>query len=134
MSELVIAKDLLQQIATQAVEAFPQECCGLLAGKTELCVTGITQLTNVSRDRDRFEILPDEFHTCGARLLSAGFFILGIYHSHPNGSKSLSSIDLQGMSFAGVVLIAACTTIGVRFAAYDVDRHRVSDLSVQLLN
>lgn len=130
MSDFHVPPGVLVEIARQAEAAFPAECCGLLAGGDLLQVATAAELMNLSPVTGEFRISPDEFHTRGAELLADGHSILGVYHSHPDGTIVPSREDIEGMTFPGVMLIAAYHPEGVAFVAYQVSDGRIARLPI----
>ena len=71
-----------------AVEAFPNECCGLLVGTGERTVTvsELVPVANVAaRPESRFEVDPQVQFDLLRQLRGSDLRIVGHYHSHPNG-------------------------------------------------
>lgn len=98
----------LEHVAKAAERAYPEECCGLLIGRSTgsaVCVTGIAESDNVapSQRSRRFEIDPALRFAVMRRLRDGcdevggyelgGYEIIGHYHSHPEGSTAPSAYD-----------------------------------------
>ena len=89
-----------QQIRQHGVEAYPNECCGVLLGKEQegrKVVTDILLLKNAREDspRNRFLILPEDFLQSDREARRRGVDILGFYHSHPDHPARPSEFDRQ---------------------------------------
>ena len=87
-----------RRLAAQAVAAFPEECCGILVGRqfdeSDTVVSRLVATANESDDRERrFEIAPREILSAVRGSRATGEQIVGFYHSHPDGSARLSSVD-----------------------------------------
>ena len=96
-----IASQTIKKITYEAKKAYPDECCGLLAGIVSLngAVT-ITQLrpsTNVAKatNRRNFEIDPKVHFDLIHELRGTKERIIGHYHSHPNYPARPSEKDLK---------------------------------------
>jgi proteasome lid subunit RPN8/RPN11 len=88
--------DILRQTAAAA---YPHECCGLLVGEgeAEITVCEIVPTANVADDpRRTFRIDPQVQFDLLRKLRNstAGWRIIGHYHSHPDGAAIPSSHDL----------------------------------------
>lgn len=73
-----------------AVQAFPDECCGFLFGKEEAnghrSITEIQVVVNAKEGdkRRRFVIAPLDYIKAEQFADEKGLQLLGVYHSHPN--------------------------------------------------
>ena len=90
------------KIRAHARAAYPNECCGLLIGKTVADVVDITDIRAsgnlTSGDPTKsFEVDPklrfDVMREAQAR--NDGFDMIGHYHSHPDGPAEPSATDLS---------------------------------------
>ncbi len=101
IERLVLPEDLRAQLAREAEESFPRECCGLiegtLGGGTAQAVV-LHPCTNLAREPDRFEIDPRDHIRLLRQLRGTPRSLIGCYHSHPNGRAAASARDAQGAS------------------------------------
>ena len=70
------------------------ECCGLLAGRNGV-ISAVLPAKNALQSARAYEIDPQELFTLFRRMRTEALEHLGIYHSHPQGENSPSSIDLE---------------------------------------
>lgn len=91
----------LQAIEREAEAAYPEEACGLLVGCAEpsgACrVSAVEASANVAeppRTR-RFEVDPKLRLRLERELRESPDSIVGVYHSHPNGSAEPSKTDIS---------------------------------------
>jgi proteasome lid subunit RPN8/RPN11 len=84
-------------LSAAARAAFPHEVCGLLigAGEGTVVLSDLMVTPNIAADpARRFEIDPQvQFETL-RRLRGTAQRIVGHFHSHPNGTATLSAHDL----------------------------------------
>jgi len=107
---LKIPEDIYNAIIEHAKEAYPHECCGVLAGRgAEVgcaeapgvshgkVVVEARRMSNRNRERaaDRYEIDPGEMLTVERDLGDMGLDIIGFYHSHPDHPARPSEFDRQ---------------------------------------
>ncbi len=98
---ITIAARLMQQITQAAEDAYPNECCGLLAGygdfDAEATITHVQPSNNVAEDgiRDRFEVDPKVRFDLMRELEGTPERIIGHYHSHPDHPAKPSAHDLK---------------------------------------
>lgn len=95
---VVIPADVLAGIEAAARAAYPEECCGLLVGRSgpdTWTVARAVPSPNVAPPprRDRFEIDPALLLRTQRALRGSGDIIAGHYHSHPNGMPRPSRDD-----------------------------------------
>jgi proteasome lid subunit RPN8/RPN11 len=87
---LIIEASIRQLLIEDAVESFPDECCGFLFGKEESDGTRyIIDILVVDNSKQgdktrRFEIAPSDYLIAEQHALDHDWTLLGIYHSHPN--------------------------------------------------
>lgn len=86
---IIIEPAIRQLLIEDAVNTFPDECCGFLFGKEETDGTRIVidiLVVDNSKQGDktrRFEIAPSDYMTAEQHALDHDWTLLGIYHSHP---------------------------------------------------
>jgi proteasome lid subunit RPN8/RPN11 len=90
----------LHKIRVHAMEAYPEECCGILvgtAGETGKEVFDVVRIGNArgeNRTR-RFLITPEEYRRGEAAAAAEGLGVMGFYHSHPDHPARPSQFDLE---------------------------------------
>jgi proteasome lid subunit RPN8/RPN11 len=95
---LILAQAHLKTLTDMAEESFPAEACALLIGRRGLAdhyrVHRIEPSPNVATDpRWRFEIDPGLQIGLARELRGGPDQIIGVWHSHPNGSHEPSATD-----------------------------------------
>jgi proteasome lid subunit RPN8/RPN11 len=97
-----LSTSALKKITDAAVQAYPHECCGLLAGRrysdASSSVSCVVASPNVAagKTHDSFEVDPQVRFDLMRKLDDAGSGeeIIGHYHSHPNHPAQPSARDL----------------------------------------
>ncbi|MDD5270459.1 MAG: M67 family metallopeptidase [Candidatus Omnitrophica bacterium] len=89
-----IGKPELEDIIAHARKAFPNEACGLLAGKDGR-VSKVYRLTNTQRGAMRYAAPEKEQFEAARKMRADGDDMIGIYHSHPNVRPYPSSRDIE---------------------------------------
>jgi proteasome lid subunit RPN8/RPN11 len=79
----------IQLIYKDALEAYPDECCGFLFGFEKDGERSITQILTVNNAKEgdkrrRFEIAPKDYMKAEQYADMHQLQLLGVYHSHPN--------------------------------------------------
>jgi proteasome lid subunit RPN8/RPN11 len=100
-SHLLIPHAAVDLLKREAVEAYPEECCGVLVGRlpappsptTEVYEVLVTQNSATDRREERFVI--DPRHLLGAQKEARrrGLDVVGYYHSHPDSAATPGYFD-----------------------------------------
>ena len=93
-----ISDALLTQIRRAGEEAYPAECCGVLAGRAAEVKEVLGLVPAVNRRTDdphRYLIAPEDLHRITLELSRSGLEVLGFYHSHPDHRAVPSSFDTE---------------------------------------
>lgn len=94
---IIISKEKITEIIGYVKNAYPFECCGLLAGidKGQKEVVEVYALKNLNTERthDRYEIDPVEYMKADLEATKKEMQIIGIYHSHPDHPSRPSEFD-----------------------------------------
>ena len=86
---IIIDSRIRQLLIDDALNTFPDECCGFLFGReetdgTRLVVDILVVDNSKTGDKTRrFEISPLDYMTAEQHALDHEWTLLGIYHSHP---------------------------------------------------
>jgi proteasome lid subunit RPN8/RPN11 len=91
---LVIRKNDLQQIYTHCDREFPNEACGMLAGKQGRVET-IYPMTNARPSPSYYEMEPAEQFRVLREIRDMGLDVIGIYHSHTGSPAYPSGTDVK---------------------------------------
>ncbi|PWT72706.1 MAG: hypothetical protein C5B59_15215 [Bacteroidetes bacterium] len=110
---LVIETDAHHKMIEDAVNSFPDECCGFMLGEEDKdenrTITEILVVDN-SKEGDRtrrFEISPKDYLRAEQLAVDKNLTLLGIYHSHPNHPAIPSEHDRKAAQpFFSYVIIS----------------------------
>jgi proteasome lid subunit RPN8/RPN11 len=95
---LRMAEALLGEIRRQGAQAYPAECCGILAGylgEVKEVVRLVPVTNRRTDDPHRYLISPEDLRGVEAELRPSGLEVLGCYHSHPDHPAEPSAFDTQ---------------------------------------
>lgn len=84
----------MDEIINHARKEFPNEACGILAGKDKK-VTKVYKMTNTEKSPMRYFTDSKEHFKIIKAMRSEGLQMVGIYHSHPNVRPYPSSHDVE---------------------------------------
>lgn len=93
----MIPKRVLDEVEAHALEAYPEECCGLLIATGGKRVVDSARMKNEysGPKHDRYHIDPLELYRADRAASQRGLLVAGIYHSHPDYPATLSRFDLD---------------------------------------
>lgn len=99
-ARILIRGEELECVGRHATGAYPEECCGILVGRSEGGVTLIGRVIaamNEVADRrtDRYAIRPEDLLAAQKAARAEGLEIVGYYHSHPEHPARPSRFDLE---------------------------------------
>ena len=97
---ITMSREFLDEIIFYCKEIYPDEACGLLAGKTG-SVEKIYKITNIRHSSFNYEMDAIEQLRCEKTIRKAGLKIIGIYHSHPTSSAYPSQLDIMRVYWPG---------------------------------
>ncbi len=78
--------------------AFPREAVGLLAGPQPGTAIEAVTLRNSATDSRQFSVEPWDLFVAEKRVMQMGLQVVGTYHTHPQGTPTLSTEDLRWLS------------------------------------
>jgi len=113
MNRLVISARHLRTIGHHAMVRYPDECCGVLIGRSAEDGTVVERILSVGNGRqdsrhNRFLIAPETVLAAHKEARGLGLDVVGYYHSHPDHPARPSNIDREhawpGMSYPIVSL------------------------------
>jgi proteasome lid subunit RPN8/RPN11 len=95
-----ISKEPLDEIISHCKKVYPDEACGILAGKGN-AVEKVYKMTNIKNSSVSYEMDPMEQLRCEKEIRKAGLKIICIYHSHPHSSAYPSQMDIARVYWPG---------------------------------
>jgi proteasome lid subunit RPN8/RPN11 len=95
-----INSEAWETMVAHAQSTFPDECCGVMIGKTDGEVKNVTSAIAVEnaykgKQEDRYEIRPEDLLAVDKKARAQGLDLIGIFHSHPDCDAYFSKTDLE---------------------------------------
>lgn len=96
---LLISKNLLMEIQSEAEKAYPNECCGFLFGsirgdgKYAEHIKAVVNSSDKAEQYHRFVITPEDMLKAERFARKQKLDIIGFYHSHPDCPAVPSGYD-----------------------------------------
>ena len=100
MSRLVISTRHLNTAGQHAAMSYPDECCGVLIGRTLGDSTVVERVLSVGNERNdsrhnRYLINPETVLAAHKEARALGLDVVGYYHSHPDHPARPSEFDRE---------------------------------------
>ena len=149
MSRLVISPHHLQAIGRHAAASYPEECCGVLIGRSgddgdtsdtsddgAIVVERILAVGNEREDsrHNRYVISPATILAAQKEARASGLEIVGYYHSHPDHPAEPSVFDREhawpGLSYL-IVAVEQGKVAAARSWRLADDRERFDEEAVE---
>jgi proteasome lid subunit RPN8/RPN11 len=125
-------------------ETYPNECCGVLLGKSVTGSNHVQQLVRAGNTRtdsahNRYNIAPQELVKIQRQARGLGLDIVGFYHSHPDHPAQWSPTDFAEAHWLGCSYIItsvehgkAVTTNSFLLAGTAEDDKQFEDEAIQI--
>jgi len=98
--KIAMTHTAMHKIRVHAMEAYPEECCGILMGNEEAEGKEVYDVYRIGNAKEenrtrRFLITPEEYRRGEAAAAAEGLAVMGFYHSHPDHPARPSQFDLD---------------------------------------
>ncbi|HEX2224373.1 MAG TPA: M67 family metallopeptidase [Thermoanaerobaculia bacterium] len=139
MNRLVILPRHLLTISRHAAMSYPEECCGVLIGRSSADGTFVERVLSVGNERqdsrhNRFLINPETVLAAHKEARALGLDIVGYYHSHPDHPAQPSEFDREhawpGLSYL-IVSVQGGKVAEARSWRLSDDRDRYEEEKVE---
>lgn len=137
---LRLSNSVVEEIRREGEQAYPGECCGILAGRTGDVKEVLRLAPAMNRRTDdphRYLISPDDLRLIEARLRSSGQEVLGFYHSHPDHPATPSAFDTeQAWPWYSYIIVGVNRGRAAELASWVLvdDRSVMHPESIEVLN
>lgn len=101
-----ITRSIMNHLLSHAREGYPNEVCGLMAGK-DGTVSRIFRTTNIDKSSISYMMEPSEQFRAFKEMRAEGLELLGIYHSHPTSQAYPSQTDVRLAFYPDVAYLIA---------------------------
>ena len=141
-----------QALRVHGEETYPNECCGVLLGKSVAGeipaippVNSVHQVVRAGNTRtdsahNRYNIAPQELVKIQRQARTAGLDIVGFYHSHPDHPAQWSTTDFAEAHWIGCSYIItsvekgkAATTNSFLLTGTEEDNKKFEDEAIEIM-
>ena len=107
---LTLTQSLYDQLRAHGEETYPNECCGIMLGKStddNITVQALVRAGNTRTDsaHNRYHIAPQELIKAQREGRAQGLDIVGFYHSHPDHPAQWSITDFNEAHWFGCAYV-----------------------------
>lgn len=131
---LSVTEDQIDSLIRLTKEDLPNESCCLLLGRivndNEYCVELVKIMENKTRSEYSFQMDPDELKEAYQWASNNSLDVVGVYHSHLDGSTP-SSTDLIFMKLNPVIWLIYEVS-GSRFRAFTVVKDILKEVKIKI--
>jgi proteasome lid subunit RPN8/RPN11 len=137
---LRLSNAVIEEIRREGQQAYPGECCGILAGRTgdvKEVLRLVPAMNRRTDDPHRYLISPDDLRLIEARLRSSGQEVMGFYHSHPDHPATPSAFDTeQAWPWYSYIIVGVDRGRAAELASWVLadDRSVMHPESIEVLN
>lgn len=103
-TNLLITQELLSEIISHCKEIYPNEACGILAGKGNIAQK-VFKMTNIEKSGVSYMMDPGEQFSVMKEMREKGLEMTAIYHSHPYADASPSLKDINLAFYEGSIYL-----------------------------
>lgn len=130
---LILKKDLLQQMLGQIREEFPNEACGVLAGKNGIAEK-VYEMTNVDKSPSMFLMGAKEQLKMMKDIRNLGLETVGIYHSHvaSQAYPSTRDVELAFYPEASYVIVSLRTKDNPSIRSFKIKEGKITEEEVKI--
>lgn len=117
-----------------AMDARPDECCGLLSGRNGL-ITEVHKLRNeADRPKARYFASPEDLFAAMRRIRESGCKMLGIYHSHPRSVAYPSVADVEMAFYPQAIYFIISLEPQIETRAFRIESNKIELIQVSVIN
>jgi proteasome lid subunit RPN8/RPN11 len=132
---LILNKALFLQIKNQCTKEFPNEACGILAGKDNR-VEKVYEMTNVQKSPSLFFMDAKEQLSVTKEMRSLDLEMVGIYHSHVASLAYPSKHDVEMAFYPDVsyVILSLKDADAPSIRSFKIKDSRITEEEVRIVD
>jgi proteasome lid subunit RPN8/RPN11 len=131
---LLLNPGLLDEVIAHARECYPNEGCGLIAGRQEVGERFVP-MANTKSSKSEFEMDPQQLIRQLRSFRESGERLLAIYHSHPRGTARPSQRDIAQASYpdAASIIVSLAEPERPRVGAFRIIAGEVLEIELHAI-
>jgi [CysO sulfur-carrier protein]-S-L-cysteine hydrolase len=130
---LKLSRDFEEAITSQALDEYPNEACGLLAGSDGVA-TKIYPTANAERSPVLYRVDPAEQFRVFREIEEEGLDLVGIYHSHTRSPAYPSATDVAQAYYpeAVYVIVSLADRDAPDFRGFRIEDGKVTEIDLEI--
>jgi [CysO sulfur-carrier protein]-S-L-cysteine hydrolase len=130
---ITLEKELFNKVLSQCLREFPNEACGILAGKDGK-VLKVFESANVDKSPSSYLMEPREQLSIMKEIRNSGLEMAGIYHSHVASEAYPSSRDIELAFYpeASLVIVSLKEKNNPRIRSFKIAGGRITEEDVKI--
>lgn len=130
---MLITKEDYRKVIKDCIDASPQEACGLISGYRidgglTLVANRVYPTRNLNGSATSYRVSPEDQLRIMLDIENAGFELVGIYHSHPNGRAYPSITDVEQAFYPNVVYLIVGMKDGIEVRGYHIENPCLAEI------
>lgn len=132
---LILKKEFLDRIISQSKKEFPNEACGILAGK-EGKVEKVYAMTNTDKSPSTYFMDAKEQFKVMKEMRDLGSEMLGIYHSHVASQAYPSSHDVELAFYpeASYIIVSLKDKDNPEIRSFKIKEGKITEEEVRIID
>lgn len=133
LPDLEIPETLLERLVEHARQAYPLECCGILAGKKGK-ITRFYSMENIEKSPFSYLMSPQEQLRVFREIEEDGLELSAIYHSHPHSPAfpSQRDVDLAFYPDSLILLISLMDPEAPQIGAFQIESGKIEQRAIRI--
>lgn len=130
---ITVPQSIINQIIEHAKTEFPDEACGILAGRGNK-VSSIFKMANTDKSAESFLMGPKEQFAVVKKMRQENLEMLAIYHSHPATPARPSAKDIEMAFYPGVsyLIISLADFDKPMIKAFQIKEGKVNEEEIRI--
>jgi proteasome lid subunit RPN8/RPN11 len=132
---IIISKDLFNRITEHSKKEYPNEACGILAGRLGK-VESVYEMTNVDKSPSNFFMDSKEQLKVMKEIRNLGLDFMGIYHSHvaSEAYPSKRDVELAFYAEASYAIITIQDRNNPRIRSFRIVEGNITEEKVEIVD
>lgn len=135
MAKLIISQDLLDKMVSHCKSIYPNEACGIFAGKNSV-IEKLYEMTNIENSTVSYEMdSKEQFHIM-KQMRNDCNDMVAIYHSHPDfpAYPSAKDLNLAFYSDTAYIIVSLADKDRPDIKAFSINEGDVSEIKIEIRN
>jgi len=130
---IAITAEVMQAMEAHALEARPDESCGLLAGDGQVILSLYRLRNEADSPRTKYFAAPEDLLAAMRTMRQQGQAMMGIYHSHPDSAAYPSKSDVDLAFYSDSIYFIVSLVAGVEIRAFRIENQEITSVELVIV-